>query len=401
MTDFTVRPLAEGEHESAFDVLVRSLHATSQDEQARERFAGAARFERRFGAFAGASMIGVARSFATELAVPGGKTLPAAAVDGVGVRADHTRRGVLTALMREQLRDCAARGEVFAHLHASESVIYGRFGYGVAGRALSLCIGPATFRADAPSGGRVRMLEPGEAEHVLPALYGRIGPHRPGMMARPGHWWTAGNGRQQITTLTAAVHTGEDGDDGFVAYGPLDRSPSERMADGAVLRVRDLQAANMTALAGLWRYVLGVDLVREVWATNRPVDEPLGAMLSDPRVARVTSLDDEIWLRVLDVPAALAARSYGDADPVVVEVEDAQLPENSGRYRITPDGAERTERPAALRLVPEVLGMIYLGDARPSTLAALGRIEVFSPAALPHADALFLTAVPPWGGTGF
>jgi len=397
MSDFTVRPLTDADQRPAFGVLERALLATFPDETERERAVSAFPAERRFGAFSGDRVIGVAGSFAAEIAVPGGKALPAAAVDGVGVRADHTRRGVLTALMREQLRDCARRGEVLASLHASEAVIYGRFGYGVATRGMTLRVGRAGFRADAPVGGKVRLLEPGEARDELPALYAKFAPHRPGMMTRPGHWWNSGSGRHALTDHTVAVHE----DDGFVVYQPLAQPPNRPSYESPALLVRDLHAANIGALAGLWRFVLGIDLVAEVFTRARPLDEPLAAMLSDPRAAQVTGIGDEIWLRLVDVPAALAARSYRDADPVVIELTDPLLPENSGRYRITPDGAERTDLPAALRLTPDVLGMLYLGDARPSTLAALGRIEVLDPAAPASADALLATAVPPWCGTNF
>src|SRR5439155_20466359 len=123
-----------------------------------------------------------AGSFDTAMTVPGGKSLPTAAVDGVGVRPDHTRRGVLTALMGEQLRDCVRRGEVLATLHASEATIYGRFGYGISTRKQSVRVSRARagFRADAPAGGQVRLLEPGAADEVIPQLYQRI-PPRPGM----------------------------------------------------------------------------------------------------------------------------------------------------------------------------------------------------------------------------
>ncbi|NKQ52191.1 GNAT family N-acetyltransferase [Amycolatopsis sp. K13G38] len=396
MGEFTIRPLTDAEQRPAFDVLGRALHFTGADE-AREQFANSVTADRRFGAFDGERVIGTAGSFGTELCVPGGKMVPAAAVDGVGVRADHTRRGVATALMCEQLRDCARRGEMLAHLHASEAMIYGHFGYGAATRGLTLRIGQSAFRPDAPEGGRVRILDPGEARAELPALYARIGPHRPGMMTRPEHWWITGSGRHSFTGHTVAVHD----DDGFVVYRPLEPAPGRPPHEGAVLAVRDLHAADVRALAGLWRFVLGIDLVAEVWTRHRPVDEPVGAMLVDPRAAQVSGMSDEIWLRLIDVAEALSARTYGDGDPVVVEITDTILPGNSGRYRISPEGAQRTALPAALRLTPDVLAMLYLGDARPSTLAALGRIEVTDPAALPAADRLLSTAVPPWCGTSF
>ncbi|WAL63303.1 GNAT family N-acetyltransferase [Amycolatopsis cynarae] len=402
MSEFAVRPLAEGEQRPAFDVLSQSLHGpVSTDERWAKRAEGFPA-ERKFGAFEGGTVIGVTSSIATGLTVPGGATLPSAAVDGVGVRADHTRRGVLTALMAEQLADCAARGEVLAHLHASETTIYGRFGYAVAtrGKTLRILKGRARFRDDAPSGGRVRLVGTDAAKKLIPELYERIAPHRPGMMIRPPVWWNwARDGL--VGENFVAVHTGPDGDDGFVLYHPQDRRSFEQPEAGAALVVRDLHAANPGALAGLWRFLCRVDLVGEVRAPDRPLDDPIGLMLTDPRACEVLGLEDSTWLRLVDVPAALAARTYRPAAPVVLEVTDPLLPANSGRYRVAPEGATRTEEPAGLALGVDTLAMIYLGDRAPSLLAALNRIEVRDPAALPEADALFATATAPWCGTPF
>lgn len=402
MTDFSIRLLAEGEQRKAFELLSRALHASWPTDEDWERRAATFPADRKFGAFDDSGVIGVASSFGTELAVPGGKTVPAGAVDGVAVRADRTRRGVVTALMREQLRHCAERGEAVASLHATEATIYGRFGYGVSARGKTLRVhkGRARFRADAPAGGQVRLVEPDEAHEVIPGLYQRIAPYRPGMIARTEQWWAWGHPRMLDEHLVA-VHTGPDGDDGFVLYKAQDRRTFEQPLAGAALAVGDLHAANVDALVGLWRFLLRVDLVEEVRAPNRPLDEPIGAMLTDPRACEVVRLEDSTWLRVLDVPTALAARAYGRGEPVVLEVEDSFFQDNTGRYRISPEGAERVDAPADLKLGPEAFGMLYLGDRPPSFLATLGRVDVLTPSALPAADALFATVVAPFCGTPF
>ncbi|MDQ0381742.1 GNAT family N-acetyltransferase [Amycolatopsis thermophila] len=398
MTAAEIRPLAVGEERVAFELLGRSLHATVTDEVWECR-AGSFPAERRFAAFAGGDPVGVAGSFATRLAVPGGKALPAAAVDGVGVRADHTRRGILTALMAAQLEDCARRGDVVAVLHASETTIYGRFGYGVATRSQALRVTRAALRPDAPAGGAVRLLSTAEARDVVPRLY--AGPAlRPGMIERPDVWWSYARHRL-IGEHQVAVHTGPDGDDGFVLYRTEDVRTFDHPNTGAVLTVRDLHAADTRALAGLWRFLLRVDLVSEIRAPGRPLGDPLRTVLTDPRAAAVTGLDDELWLRLVDVPAALAARTYGPGEPVVVEVSDPLLPSNTGRYRIGPEEVRTTAAEPELRMAPDVLAMLYLGDALPSALAAAGRIEVADAAALPRADTLFPVPVPPWCGTPF
>jgi predicted acetyltransferase len=130
------------------------------------------------------------------------------------------------------------------------------------------------------------------------------------------------------------------------------------------------------------------------------MDEPVEAMLVD-RYMATSELDSELWVRIIDVPAALAARQYGDAEPVVLEVRDSLLPNNSGRYRIGPQGTERTDSPADLLMDPDALAMIYLGSTRPSVLAGIGRLEASDPAALARADRMFATDLPAWCGTMF
>jgi predicted acetyltransferase len=152
------------------------------------------------------------------------------------------------------------------------------------------------------------------------------------------------------------------------------------------------------AFGALWRYLLGVDLVARIEAAGRPVDEPVELLLTDPRACQTTSVSDEQWLRLVDVPAALAARSYlGEA--VAVEVIDPLLGHNCGTYRVAADGVRRTGEPAQLRLDVAALADIYLGTWRPSALAQAGLAEVRDPAALAAADRLFAAPAVPWCGT--
>jgi predicted acetyltransferase len=358
---------------------------------------------RTFGVHAGGALVATATSFPSDLAVPGGAVLPMAAVTRVGVRPDHTRRGLLTAMMRAQLDDAAARGEPVTSLRASEARIYGRFGYGIAtrGRSVQVRADPAQFRPDAPRGGTVRLLERAEIVPVLREVHARIALRRPGGITRTEGWWAVGAGRRVEVDrehVLAAVHTGPDGDDGFaIAYaGDARRS----------LEVHDLHAADVAATAGLWRFVLGVDLAESVRAQLRPLDEPLELLLADPRACAVTGNEDETWLRLVDVPIALAARGYGAAEPVLLAVHDGFLEANSGVYRIADGSAERVG-PLGGPVRPELectvaaLAMAYLGDRRPSELVASGWWSAPEPAAVPRADAAFATAGTPWCGTYF
>ncbi|WP_410566716.1 GNAT family N-acetyltransferase [Amycolatopsis sp. cmx-4-61] len=405
MPGFDVRPITEDERRSTFDLLRRALHSRRVTDELWARVGESWPAAGKIGAFdERGTPVGIVSSFGTEIAVPGGRTLPAAAVDGAGVRADRTRRGVLSALMAAQLADFAARGLPLAVLHASEPTIYGRFGYGSAalGKTLRVVRPAARLHERVAAGGDVRLLTPEEAVRELPALYRRIGLHRPGMLGRPPLWWPIAHDRHvDPDAHLVAVHSGTDGDDGFVVYATISRRSVDSPDHGAVLDVHDLHAAGPAARAALWRFLLSVDLVSEVRARHRPVDEPLALMLTDHRHAATVSVEDDLWLRPVDVAAALAARSYRAADPVVVAVTDRLLPANTGHYEIGPDGGGRTAAAADLVLDVDTLGMLYLGQWSATTLAEAGRIDVRDPAAPGRADELFTTTAAPWCGTSF
>lgn len=403
-----VRVLAPDELRAAHVLFGATIHQGPADDERWRRSAPSYGPGRTFGAVDDGRLVGTATSFATRTAVPGGAALDTAAVTRVGVRGDHTRRGVLTALMRAQLDTLAAAGTALASLRATEARIYGRFGYGMATRGRQVGVrrrGGSGWRAHAPRGGPVRLLAREEVVAVLAPLHERLALRRPGGLVRPAAWWW-GPVQRRIDDrdhVIAAVHTGEHGDDGYlVAFlgGPVDSFDSQ------VLSVADLHAADVAATAALWRFALGIDLVERVEARLRPLDEPLELLLDDPRDCRVGGVEDEAWLRIVDVPAALAARSYGASEPVVLAVHDPVLPTNAGVYRIAAGAAERLG-PLGGPVQPELecdvagLAMAYLGDRAPSALVAAGWWRAPDRAAVPRADALFGTVTSPWCGTYF
>jgi predicted acetyltransferase len=407
MTDVEV--LRPEELRAAYELFAGTILVPPRDEDGWEPAEAGYIPERTLGVREAGALVATATSFPSRMAVPGGAVLPMAAVTRVGVRADRTRRGLLTAMMRRQLADVAALGEPLASLRASEARIYGRFGYGVAtrGRAVRVRRGGG-FRLDAPGGGRVRLVARAEIVPVLSAVYDRIALRRAGGMTRPVGWWTAmlrwRTGRSEH--VLAAVHTGPEGDDGFVLASVGDGSGFARRG----MRLSDLHAADTGAVAGLWRFLLGVDLTEGVEASLRPLDEPLELLLADPRDCAVTGQDDESWLRLVDVPAALAARAFPAGpvavEPVLLAVHDPLLAANTGVYRLGGGTAERVG-PLGGEVEPELecdvagLAMAYLGDRAPSALAASGWWRVREPAALERADALFATSTSPWCGTFF
>ncbi|MGE3288766.1 MAG: GNAT family N-acetyltransferase [Pseudonocardia sp.] len=356
---------------------------------------------RALGVREGHDLVATATAFGSRLAVPGGAQLPMAAVTRVGVRADRTRRGLLTAMMHHQLRDAAERGEVVATLRASQSRIYGRFGYGVAtrGRGVRVRRSGAGWRDAAPGGGTVRLLSREDVLDVLPAVHERLALRRPGGMTRPPGWWSTMHGRDVAGTdvLLAAVHTGPDGDDGYaVATLAEPREDFERRPLG----VSDLHAADVQVTAALWRFLLDVDLTGAVEAHLRPLDEPLELMLADRRDCAVTSAGDETWLRILDVPGALAALPCA-GEPVRLGVRDALFPANSGVYLLGDGPARHVDAAPELECDVAALAMAYLGDTPPSALAATGWWRVHDADAVTRADRLLTGGVLPWCGTYF
>jgi predicted acetyltransferase len=173
----------------------------------------------------------------------------------------------------------------------------------------------------------------------------------------------------------------------------------------STLLVNPLIAVTPEASAALWRFCLDIDLVRTIRATNRPVDELLRWMLADPRRLRTTALLDDLWLRLIDIPAALSARRYTASDRLVLQVSDPFCPENGGRYVLDagPDGAECRSTTAEADLALDVadLGAAYLGGVRLRTLARAGRVVECAAGAVERASALFASDPPPWCATPF
>jgi len=395
----TFRTVAEDQLRNANDLFRAAMHDQPIVDEQWQVFKEAYLADRTFGAFDGERQVGATMSFPSALTVPGGEILPTAGVTYVGVRSDYRRRGALSGMMRAQLEDCAARDEVFAVLHASEPVIYGRFGYGVATVARTVTVESrrAEVRPDVPVAGTVRLLDKDEILPALQAAYPAMQQARTGLMARSPQWWTLGFRRRlELKHVLVAAHFMPAGDvDGWVLY-----QPEGKPNANANVQVLDFQAADQGVVNDLWRYLVGIDLVDNVVVYFRPVDDPIEQILVNSAAVR-SERDDELWLRIVDVPAALAGRTYDMAAPVVIEVADSLLPNNSGRYRISPQGTERAGDEPALTMNVETLAMLYFGAFRASTLAGIGRITVADPAALPAADRLFSVDRPAWNGSLF
>ncbi|MDQ1427702.1 MAG: hypothetical protein QOK39_1178 [Acidimicrobiaceae bacterium] len=334
------------------------------------------------------------------MAVPG--------VTAVGVAPTHRRQGLLTKLMNHQLTDFRQRGYAASVLLASESVIYGRFGYGWAQSYQSVVIESDrdTFRPDAPVvTGRMRLLDPDEAGKVLPTVHERARRLCPGELNRSPKWWEwhlrdPEKDREGAGGRMYALHESGDGDaDGWVSY-RFRRSWLEGLPRHKAV-IDDLVGVDRAAATALWRFMLDLDLVEEVSAPNRPIDEPLRWMLADPRRLRTTELADHLWVRVIDPAAALQARGYGASERLVIEVtgHDAaaagrfvlESGPTSGACRSAQEG-EKTQLVVGLA----DLGAVYLGGVAPSALAAAGRVHELQAGALAAADRVFSGPVAPF-----
>jgi predicted acetyltransferase len=365
-------------------------------------------FDRYLAAFDGEEMVGTGGAVTFAMTVPGGAAVTLGGVTAIATRPTHRRRGVLTAIMRRLQADARTRGEAISALWASESTIYGRFGFGVAieGCDLTLDRSHAALSDARPPEGRLRQLTDVEAREIIPAAYPRMTVGIPGTLTRteadwylyfydPEHWRDGASARRYV----AYERGGEVA--GYVVY--RQKEDWEHGNARNEVRIGDLQAIDGEAYRALWGYCLGIDLVATIKAHGRPLRDPVTWLLAAPRrVQQVRS--DHIWVRLVDVAAALAARRYAVEGELVLEVSDGFTPEAGGRFLLRggPDGAEcvRTERAADLRLAAADLATAYLGDARLRDLAWVGRIQGAA-AAVDRAQEMFHWPVAPWCTVGF
>lgn len=346
---------------------------------------------RTLAAFDDGRIVGGASVYGRVMTVPGA-SVPVAGITLVAVLPTHRRRGILTAMMREQLTGLyESGGEPVAALNAAEATIYGRFGYGVASHVAEIQ-GDKRFMALRPGtdvgDGAIRLLDRAEALPLLEKVYDVARRDGVGWVDRSERFWRArlADGERARegggTALRFAVHTEPGGEvTGYVLY----------RSQGTVVRVVEVVAATRQAYAALWRFLIDLDAHTGL-SYDGAVDEPLKQLLADPRAAHTTVVDN-LWVRLADVPRALCARRYSAALDVVLEVQDPFCPWNAGRYRLRAGGdavtCERTRARADLRLTSTELGAAYLGGTTLASLAAAGRVEELRPGAVAAASLAF------------
>ncbi|WP_256105686.1 GNAT family N-acetyltransferase [Streptomyces sp. ODS05-4] len=362
------------------------------------------------GAFDGGRCVATFRSFAQDVSVPGGGRVTSSAVTNVTVSPTHRRRGLLSRMMAEELAEARERGDVLSSLTAAEYPIYGRYGFGPAAwtAVWTLDVRRAGLdpRWSGPDdGGRIDLVTPQDVRKLGPELFERTRTVRHGMVSRSPSWWDAATGAappdpvHPWTEPFFAVYRSAAGEvDGLLAYTADDRWDDAKQPVNTAT-VRDLVAATPAAERALWRFLCSVDWVTLVRTGLRAPDDLLPLLLPDPRAARITTQADLLWLRVLDVAAALEARSYAGEGALVLQVhDDSGL--SGGRFVLETSARAASCAPttasADLTLDVRELGALYLGDESAVRLAALGRVEETAPGAAARADALLRTARRPW-----
>ncbi|HWE54776.1 MAG TPA: GNAT family N-acetyltransferase [Acidimicrobiales bacterium] len=412
MADIEIRRLQAGEEQRFIDsVRIPFLDpATSDNERWTERWIKHLEVDRAWAAVDAGRFVGNCAIYSLDVSLPAGPGQPCpivkmGGVTAVGVHPTHRRRGILTRLMAEMLSDGRARNEPVAGLIASESLIYGRFGFGLATESASVTIDSEHAQMYRPAPELdLELIDVNEAVKVLPDLYDRHRRTRPGEVHLSPVGWENRladdpDDRRGSSGLMIAVC-----DEGYVAY------RAKRDEEPATLIVENLRGLTDEVEAGLWQYVFDIDLARTVTSHRRPVDEPLRWRLVDPRQLKMT-LDDHLWVRVLDVAAAFEARGYASEGRLVFDVAAPPVPLADdavpGRWVLEAgaDGAicraAGAGEEADIRLDVTALGALYLGGFPASALAAAGRISEVRPGGVAVADRLLRSHRSPLTVTGF
>jgi len=395
-----VRPSADLEEFGRAFFAIGQYFGAEPEPERLARFSRNLPVERMHGAWDDGQVVGGAGVFPFELSVPGG-SIRCAGVTVVGVYPTHRRRGVLRAMMRAQLDDVHERGEPIAALWASEETIYGRFGYGMASYSgeIALVREHNEFAQPLERCGRVRFVESEEALELLPRVWDALFAQTPGVFRRERTWWETrvvddpperrdGGGPKRFALLEL------DGEP--AAYAIYRHNPGwQEGSSSARLAVIEAIASSPRATAEIWRYLLDIDWQATIEAHLLPIDHPLFFLLAKPRRMKFR-VGDGLWVRLVDVGAALSARAYAGDEEVVFDVRDDFAEWNVGRWKLAGGRCERSDATPDLRCDVTALGSAYLGGFTFGELQRGLRVEELTPGAVDRADSLFRTSIAPW-----
>ncbi len=393
------RPISADELET-FQRVMSIPFSFDLDDESSQRFARIFEVSRLRAAYDGDDMVATFGALSFQLAVPGG-VVPAAGTTVVTVLPTHRRQGIFRDMMTQHLDEVHAAGEPLAVLWASESSIYGRFGYGPATEKAVLKIpkSHAVFAAPVEISGTMRLVSRDEAAATFPSIYNVAATSHPGMFQRSESWWQHRTlvdpqaTRGSATSHRRVLYTRDGQPAGYIIY----RTHRER--DDVDVKIVELVGVDAACEKALWQFLFDIDLAANLEYWNQPVDSPLDWWLVEPRrMERIVS--DALWVRLVDVPAALQSRRYSREGSLVLRVCDDRCPWNDGVYRLDVDAGGtgscvRTERNPQLELTPYALGALYLGGKRCCQLSRAGVISG-SPAAITLADQMFAWDRSPW-----
>jgi predicted acetyltransferase len=399
-----VRATQPDEYRAASNTVATALMFPAHDDESWERSRASWDESSSVSAWDGDRCVGHASQFFVDTTVPGGGRVLTGAVTRVGVLPTHRRRRVATSLMEAMIADAIAHDAVLMSLRASEAVIYGRYGFGVAGEYTEAAIETARARplSGGASGGSVRLLRPDEIHDTVRPIYERAAHRRPGIVSRPESWWERYL-RDAVTGTKSSyvvVHVDDHGTpDGYAHY---DVAWNDDGSSGGKGDVHDIFATSDAAELALWAYLVDMDLIRTWKVEERPLDDVLRAAVADRRAYSTKSVDDEQWVRIVDVDAALGARTYNDAiGSVTIAVNDALIAANNGVWTVDAGGAQRTHDEGDLDVDISALSAAYLGGTAWHTLAAVGAVEARNEKAIAIADNLFASRPLPFSGSFF
>ncbi|WP_320669304.1 GNAT family N-acetyltransferase [Patulibacter defluvii] len=400
---WSVRAIGEDALEPLLDVTSTAMHGLFAA-PARRRVASRLEVERMRVVTDGGAMVGTSGAYTRTLSVPGGE-LACAGVTFVAVLPTHRRRGVLRAMMDAVIADARERGEPVAALWASEGGIYGRFGFGPAtwtrrsrielaagvplrAPVLALPLRFGDLVADAPA---------------LAAIHERVRGQRAGITSRPPVWWRARIlSDEEDERAAGPKRLVVCGDDGYALYRVHEQAGAGPVGQDArtTVAVQELLAATPEAGRALLAFLTSIDLATDVELHERPLDDDLALATADPRALRTVQQGDALWLRILDLPAAVAGRAWAADLDLVLQVDAPADPVLDGRWALRArDGraeAERSDREPDLTIPDRDLGAAYLGGTALVGLHAAGSVQEHRPGTVAQLDAALRPARAPW-----
>lgn len=410
-----IRRIDDAELAAYLDAMARAFLSRHDTARVAEEVRPSWELDRAWAAVDDGRICGTFRSFATELTVPGLARVPGSAITTVTVLPSHRRRGLLRRMADAEHAALRERGEVLGLLYAAEYPIYGRFGYGPACQeatwTLDALAAGAIGGAGLDDSGTLELVSPADHAGYADDLEAVFETHRagqPGEVRRRATEWAYDLGRETAWGETwkgfLVVHRDAAGTvDGYARYRVTDKWDERQPRN--VLDLDELHGVTETTTAALWRYLAGIDWVSTIKAPRRAPTDPLPWLLANARAAVLGEVGDGLWVRLVDLPRALEARTYDQSCRIVLEIVDPDA--EGGRLRIaldaSPDGASArpTDSSPDLTIDRSALGAAYLG-AVPLRHAALNRgWDETRSGAIDDATALFRTTLDPWCSTFF